>query len=409
MSDVYEALTTFGVGTPMGDLMREHWIPALPSVHLVADGAPRRVRLLGQDLVAFRDSNGAVGILDEACPHRGVSLALGRNEDCGLRCLFHGWKLDVTGRVVDTPNESVIEGYASRVPQVHHPAEEAGGIVWVYLGTRTPPSVRSDFAFSLLPADQVFLSMGKIHANWLPVTEAGFDQAHVRVLHQSALRDSFTSEVTMSQTMLASSRTRFAFDRRGYGGHWRFLEGEPGEEQEVRVGELVLPWWDLIGLTADPDQDKAILLTVPIDDRATMLWAIFYNTEHPLRPGQPGRVFAENVQSPETYRTDLPYDRDSNWGQNREVMDRHWTGIGVGRGGVGLFYEDIALMESIQPDWDRTNQHLGPSDALITRLRHRLLEALRDYDPGRVPESADCDVSELLPRFSESPVGTGRP
>jgi phthalate 4,5-dioxygenase oxygenase subunit len=388
----------------MGRLMREYWIPALPSSNLISDGPPRRVRLLGDDFVAFRDTVGAVGVLDEACPHRGVSLALGRNEECGLRCLFHGWKLDVTGRVIDTPNEAHIEGFASRLPQVHYPVRESGGIVWVYLGTRQYPPALPNLAFTSLRPDQVFLSMGRVEANWLPIIEAGFDQTHVRVLHQSALRDSYTDQVTMSKTMLDSGRTHFEFDRTSYGGSWRFLDDAEGDAAEIRVGEFVLPWWDLIGLTPDPEQDNAILLSVPIDDRATMLWGIFYNTKHSLEEGQPGRIFASNVQSLETYRTDFPCDRGGNWGQDRAIMDRHWTGIGVGRGGVSIFLEDIALMESIQPGWDRNKQHLGPSDALITRLRHVLLDTLRTHQSGREPASIDFELAGLMPRFSAARV-----
>ena len=398
MPDAYTALTRFGPSTPMGRLMREYWIPVLRSAHLEADGPPRRVRVLGEDLVAFRDSTGTVGILDEACPHRGVSLALGRNEECGLRCLFHGWKVDVRGRVVEAPNESAIDGFVDRIPANHHPVDEAGGLVWLYLGPRSSPPPRPDLPFVDLPDDHVFASMGVVHANWLPVLEAGFDQAHVRVLHQSALRESYEG-VTMAGTMLSTTRSRFEFERRPYGGRWRFLEQGPDGEEEVRVGELVLPWWDLIGLAADPAEDQAILLNVPVDDRTTMLWGIFYNTEHPLKDGQPGRVFASHVRSEETFRTDLPHDPDGNWGQRRDLMDRHWTGIGVGRGGVGLFYEDMALMESIRPGWDRSRQHLGPSDHLITRLRHLLLEAVREHEAGTVPSSVDCDVRGVIPTF----------
>ncbi len=401
MVDKVAALTRFGADTPMGKLLREYWIPALPSSHLVADGVPKRVRLLGEDLVAFRDTRGVVGILNEACPHRGVSLALGRNEDCGLRCLFHGWKLDVEGRVIDTPNESAIEGFAERITQVHHPVEEAGGIVWVYLGTQSPPPSRPNLLFTTLPKDQVFASMGLINANWLPVMEAGFDQAHVRVLHQSSLKETYPN-ATMTRTMLSSARTKFEFERTPYGGRWRFLETSADDpDKEVRVGEFVFPWWDLIGLSAKTDEDQAILLNVPVDDSHTMLWGIFYNTEHPLEENQPGKVFASAVRSSDTYRTDLPYDRASNWGQDREAMRHHWTGIGVGRGNVGLFYEDIALMESIQPEWDRSKQHLGPSDALITRLRHILLETLREHEAGVIPESVFFDVTSLRPTYSE--------
>lgn len=400
MPDKHGVLTRFGPDAPMGKLMREYWLPALPSSHLTPDGPPRRVRLLGHDLVAFRDTAARVGVLNEACPHRGVSLALGRNEDCGLRCLFHGWKLDVEGRVLETPNESAIPSYWTRISQVHHPVEEAGGIVWVYLGNRDPVPPRPDLAFTKLPDDHVFLSLGVVHANWLPVIEAGFDQTHVRLLHQSSLRDTYPN-ATLTRTMMTGTNTAFEFLRTPYGGTWRFIETSEDTPREVRVGEYIFPWWDLIGLSADPCEDQAILLTVPVDDRNTMLWGIFYNTEHPLEDGQPGKVFASAVRSPLTYRTDLPYDRESNWGQDRNAMSDHWTGIGIGRGNVGLFYEDIALMESIQPEWDRDEQRLGPSDALIVRLRHILHDTLREHQRGETPESITVCVTGIKPTYSK--------
>lgn len=402
-SSKFEVLTHFGPGTPLGDFMRAFWIPALPCVSLVPDGAPRRLRLLGHDLVAFRDTRGRIGILDEACPHRGVSLALGRNEECGLRCLFHGWKFDVDGTVVDAPNET--EEFIGRVPGQGHPVDEAGGIVWVYLGTESPPPPRPDLVFTRLPGDHVFVMPGVVHANWLPVIEAGFDQTHVRILHQSAIASTYGGQ-HMTATMLDSRSTRFEVNRRPYGANWRFLERDGGgttDEREVRVGEFVLPWWDLIGLSADPGDDSAILLTVPIDDHSTMLWAIFYNTDHPLQDDGVGRIFASQCRSAETFRTDLPSDRAGNWGQDRAAMaDGHWTGIGVGRGGVGLFYEDIALMESIPESWDLSRQHLGPSDLLITQLRHLLLSAVSEQRPAAATAIAAEDVSDVVPRFTDS-------
>ena len=394
----FDDLTRFGPLTPMGRLMREHWIPACKSSQLVSDGAPRRVRLLGEDFVAFRDTEGRVGILNEACPHRGVSLALGRNEECGLRCLFHGWKLDVNGRVVDTLAES--ERFRERLPAVHHPVEEAGGIVWTYLGSREDVPCRPNLVFTQLPPEHVFAMPAPIEANWLSVLEAGFDQVHVRILHRSALASAYP-DLSMTRSMLGSSKNRFDLRSRPYGGRWAFFNTrQDGDEEIVRVGDYIFPWWDMIGLSADPDEDAAILLQVPVDDENTMLWGIFYNTEHPLREGDVGRSFADFCESPDTYRTGFPNDRDGNWGQDRSVMDEHWTGIGVGRGNVGLFYEDLALLESMSKSWDRSGEHLGSTDALITRLRRRMREMLRAHEGGGRPASIDADLSSIQPRAS---------
>src|SRR5271156_4040958 len=135
---------------PMGRLMRRYWIPACLSTQLEADGAPLRVRLLGHDYVAFRATDGRLGFFDERCPHRSASLVLARNEDCGLRCLLHGWKIDVSGQVVDTPNEF---GFSrpERIKVHHYPTQEAGGMVWVYVGGGEPPAF-PNLAFNQVPA-----------------------------------------------------------------------------------------------------------------------------------------------------------------------------------------------------------------------------------------------------------------
>src|SRR5215212_1252056 len=148
-----ELLTRVGPGTPMGNLLRQYWIPALRAARLEADGAPVRVRILSENFVAFRDTNGQVGFLDEGCPHRGVSLALGRNEECGLRCIFHGWKINADGQVVDIPSEPAGSNLASKIRVNHYKTHEAAGVVWVWLGKGEEPPQFPDFGFEGLPAE----------------------------------------------------------------------------------------------------------------------------------------------------------------------------------------------------------------------------------------------------------------
>src|SRR5918912_2134633 len=162
-----ELLTRIGPGTPMGRLMRQYWMPVLRSAKLEADGAPARVRLMGQDFVAFRATDGRVGFLDERCPHRGVSLALARNEDCALRCIFHGWKIDVSGKVVETPSEPPESNLASKVRVKHYPVKEAGGLVWGWLGEGQKPPRCPDFEFTHLPLEQVVVRKAVLNVNWV--------------------------------------------------------------------------------------------------------------------------------------------------------------------------------------------------------------------------------------------------
>src|ERR1700729_1028203 len=139
MSKDGEILTRVGPGTPIGEFMRQYWIPAAISTEVTSDGAPLRLKLLGEQLIAFRASSGRVGIMDHRCPHRCASLFFGRNENNGIRCIYHGWKFDATGRCVDMPNEPPESDFKNRVRARAYPTQERGGIVWAYLGPRTEP------------------------------------------------------------------------------------------------------------------------------------------------------------------------------------------------------------------------------------------------------------------------------
>src|SRR5581483_4182173 len=148
-----ELLTRVGPGTPMGAMMRRYWIPAFLSEDLPEpDCDPIRIRLLGEDMVAFRDTNGRVGMMLERCPHRGASLWLGRNEDGGLRCIYHGWKIDVEGRILEMPCESVDSTFKDRVRQVAYPTHEQGDMVWVYMGPPDHKPAFPNFEWTLVPS-----------------------------------------------------------------------------------------------------------------------------------------------------------------------------------------------------------------------------------------------------------------
>src|SRR4051794_7409372 len=174
---------------PMGQLMRRHWIPACLSEEVTEpDGAPVRTKLLGEDLVVFRDTDGRLGVLDEYCPHRRVSLALGRNEECGLRCLYHGWKMDVEGNVLEMASEPPDRGFAAKVKHKAYPAREAGGFVWAYMGTAETMPAFEPPAFAPTPQARVSIVKIRVDANWAQVLEGQIDSAHSSTLHSSDMR-----------------------------------------------------------------------------------------------------------------------------------------------------------------------------------------------------------------------------
>src|ERR687886_715559 len=181
-----ERITRVGPGTPMGNLMRRYWMPACLAEELPEpDCPPVRVRLLGEDLVAFRDTQDRIGVLDEYCPHRLASLFLGRNEQCGLRCVYHGWKFDVDGRCVDMPNEPPESNFKDRVRATAYPCRERGGVVWVYMGPPERMGEQPDLEWSLVPADQRFLSKRLQQSNYLQAIEGGIDSSHISFLHST--------------------------------------------------------------------------------------------------------------------------------------------------------------------------------------------------------------------------------
>src|SRR6266496_3880128 len=187
--ELNELLTRVGPGTPMGNLLRRYWMPALLSAEAAnADSDPVRVRLLGEDLIAFRDSNARVGLLANNCPHRGASLFFGRNEEAGLRCVYHGWKFDTGGQCIDMPNEPAESDFKTKVKTVAYPCRERGGVVWTYMGPRSTPPPLPDHEGNMQPNADQFVRATQLHSNWLQILEGDIDTSHVGFLHYGGLK-----------------------------------------------------------------------------------------------------------------------------------------------------------------------------------------------------------------------------
>src|SRR5207244_168231 len=180
-----ELLTRTGHGTPMGNFLRRYWMPVLLSEQVpVPDCPPVQVRILGEDLVAFRDSLGRVGLLDEHCSHRGTSLFYGRNEDCGLRCIYHGWKYDVAGNVLDTPAEPEGSSFKERLKHPAYPTREAAGVVFAYMGPAEKQPLFPSYIYSLLPVENTRVTKSIQDCNYLQGVEGECDSTHLTFLHR---------------------------------------------------------------------------------------------------------------------------------------------------------------------------------------------------------------------------------
>ena len=256
-----ELLTRTGAGTPMGELMRRYWIPALFADQLAErDGPPVRVKLLGERLVAFRDTEGRIGLLDERCPHRTASLFFGRNEECGLRCVYHGWKFDVAGNCVDQPSEPEGSNFRHKVKVTSYPCVERGGLIWTYMG---PPQMKPAFPeieWTQVPATYRVVTRHMQECNWLQALEGGFDVTHLAFLHRG------TADVLHSRPFHVPSR--YEVVRADFG-----LISASGRETPDGMSwfanPMLMPFHKIISV-----EPLGAHAWVPIDDENTMNYSV---------------------------------------------------------------------------------------------------------------------------------------
>ena len=391
----YAQLTQVGPGTPMGKLIRHYWIPACASNEIVADGAPLRLMLLGEKLIAFRDSNGQVGIFDHRCPQRGASLFLGRNEECGLRCVYHGWKFDVEGNCLDMPNVKPRHSFAGKVKANAYKALERNGLVWVYMGEAAEAPPFPALEPLLLPEAQLKARWAQRHCNWLQAIEGDIDTSHFAFLHAGALK---WNELMPGSTWYYSMRNR-APEYSCEVTDWGTMYGahRPAEDGTTywRVAHFLFPFW-----TIPPDGDFSTHVVarawVPLDDTHCMffIWSWLGATpkERLLASGKPipGVNFGQQDLLPNTTDWLGRYRLARNAGNDYQI-DRAAQRSGANFSGFNnITLEDQAMTESMGSIVDHTFEHLAPSDAMIGVTRRRLLQAVRDYtDKGIVPPGVD--------------------
>jgi len=384
-----EAITRIEGDAPMGRLIRDHsWIPACLSRSLVADGPPRRVRLLGTDYVAFRDSEGRIGFLDEGCPHRSTSLVLARNEDCALTCIFHGWRIDATGQVVDAPTHHPnAEAFAAKVRTRAYPTVEAGGLLWVWLGADPAPP------FPHLPYDdrtdrQVWITATPVDCNWLQGVEATLDTAHVGTLHRAYIEriQAKASSGTIGQA-LDLLAPRYDVETGPHGLDAIALRPLPDGGTYVRTTRWVAPLVSLVPGNRAANVDGTIFIVSPVDDHHHVLFFGLWSDGPDLHDG----TYLDVPEAQRPLVGDRPFDpedfggfsggRDDHWGQNRPAMAAgHFSGF-TGN----LLQEDIITQVSMGPIADRTREHLSSSDVAIIHARRLLLRALDRVADGHLP------------------------
>jgi nitrite reductase/ring-hydroxylating ferredoxin subunit len=376
-----EELVRTGAGTLMGDLMRRYWIPALHDWELPEpDCPPVRVQLLGEKLVAFRDSSGRIGLVDEFCAHRGVSLWFGRNEENGLRCPYHGWKYDIAGRCVDLPSEPLETGMAARVKLTSYPCIEQGGVVWTYMG---PPNLQPEppgLEWTLVPAERRFVSKRVQESNYLQAMEGGIDSSHVSFLHSGALkRDPL---FTGSRGNLYNEHDKMPlFDVTEFAGGLLIGARRNADAGRYywRITPWIMPWFTIIPPRAG--HPLGAHAWVPIDDENCWAWSINYHPKRALTPQETAAMKGgAGIHVKYIPGTFIPLANK----RNDYLMDRTSQKAGLTYSGVeGIGMQDASLQESMGPIQDRTREQLVSTDNGIIMTRRALLKAARANREGK--------------------------
>ena len=394
-----ELLTRVGTGTPMGELMRRYWIPALLAEEIPTnDCPPVRVRLLGEDLVAFRDSSGKIGLLGERCTHRGTSLFFGRNEECGLRCIYHGWKYDVDGNVLETPAEPADSDFRTKLRQTAYPCREAAGMIFTYLGPRDRIPLPPRYEWLGLEATQVCPVKSLLECNYLQGIEGDFDSSHTSFLHNNNL-DNAERLKRDGAPMLDAEETP-------YGMRAISIRKVGAEQIYVRTSPYIMPSFSIVPgpptSKFEENDIRGFRFWIPIDDRNTWLY-ILNMREKPF-------TAEERKDLRSWIGADYRRIRNAanNYLQNRALQKTtSYTGIEA----VNPAEQDGCATESMGATYDRTREHLGYSDKTIIALRKMLLRAVSDLAEGKEPphiirDPMQNDFSKLRSMKGVLPAGT---
>lgn len=392
-------LTRVGPGTPLGNLLRQYWIPVLQSADLPEnDGAPLRVRLLCESLIAFRNTDGQVGLTDHVCPHRCASLFFGRNEENGLRCLYHGWKFDVQGRCVDVPNEPPGSKFNEQIRITAYPCIERNGVIWTYMGpNRDNPPPLPQLGWALVEPKRRGALRYQRACNWLQAMEGDFDSSHLSFLHL-AFDPKLQGTADNKKAGIEYYRNITRMDKQplldvqdtDVGVMYGARRAAEAGKFYWRVTQFMLPFYTSVPSFGGKNRDK---VWVPLDDEHTMVWEPHWSTTRELSEAEQrgwkdrvppsgflpdtddwlGRArFAANTGN--DYFLDREKQKNSNFSGLENVTP----------------IQDAAMQESMGPICDRTREHLGASDAAIVQMRRKLLNAARELEKTRrVPPGAE--------------------
>lgn len=401
-----EYMCRVGPGTPMGNALRRFWIPSLQTSDLpTPDCDPFPLEILGEKLVAFRDTSGKVGVLDEHCCHRQASLVCGRVEAGGIRCLFHGWKFAVDGTVLETPNVNNPE-FKKRIKAKAYPVREAGGLIWVYLGPKELEPEFPHFPWFDIPASNRLNAYLVENGNYVQVIEALVDSSHLTILHTDGLRKSAGLEnlnFTAAAGMQFDAAPRIEVDDTDFGFHYAAIRAgtKPTDPVQARVTAFIAPF-----SVANPNEDLWMGV-VPINDYQSIHFHVFYHPERkmgeePLRSRMLEHIGLDDAALRKmnlTYDTLNNKDEPTRW--NRYWQNRDALREGKFSGFHSFSQEDHAMIRSMGLIKDRTKEILAPVDMAVMRLYRTLIQVAQDVESGNEPLGLRADPMKIFGRHAD--------
>jgi phthalate 4,5-dioxygenase oxygenase subunit len=378
-----EDLTRVGPGTVMGEFMRQYWLPAALSTEFLADGAPVRLMLLGEKLIGFRDTSGRVGVMDHRCPHRCASLFLGRNEENGLRCVYHGWKYDVEGNCVDMASVPAHQDFKDKVKAKAYKVAERNGVVWVYMGKRAAAPPLPGLEVLRLPEDEATVMIAMRSCNWLQGLEGDIDTSHFGFLHTGHIKPEQLAEDHPFRGAVFHRAPELKVAETPWGTSYGAYRPAGDGRTYWRTANFLFPFW-----TQQPQGDFSTNVHarawVPIDDHHMMFFNFVWKRPMPNRvTGKDGKPLT-GVDLGMNYlpnttdwhgRWRLSSNEGNDWNIDREAQHNNVSYTGISN----IHLQDQAVTESMGPITDHDLEHLAPTDIMIARTRRHILRTARAF------------------------------
>ena len=385
-----ELMCRVGPGTPMGEVLRRFWQPILISEDLpYPDCDPKEVRLLGEDFVAFRDTDGDVGFLEALCPHRRAPLFYGRNEEHGLRCIYHGWKFDAAGACVDMPSEPAQYEFARKVRPIGFPTREWGGIIWAYIGPQDRIPELPQLEYCRVPASHRNLVKYNQECNFVQATEGDIDSSHIGFLHTRL--DQKTAPASKEMLWRVNDTApRWIIQPTDYGV---MLAAQRNAEEDTfywRINQWLMPYYTMIAMDLEQKRGHGHIW-VPVDDEHTDVWCVIWSPVEPLTQEERDEILGG--PSPHIASLDPATGKLRATKANHFLQDRHAQRTETFTGILGVREQDTAVVEGMGAIADRTKEHLGTSDSAIIAMRRYLVNSAKAFIEGREPhEPHDGDL-----------------